>query len=98
MAEWLYVLRPPRETFADDMTEEEGAIMREHFAYLRDLLGEGKLVLAGPSLGPVFGIVVLEAEDESDAARVMAADPSVSSGLQRAELSPFRVSLLRGRD
>jgi uncharacterized protein YciI len=98
MAEWLYVLRPPRETFVDDMTEEESAIMRDHFAYLQGLLREGKLVLAGPSLDPVFGLVVFEAGDESEAARVMAGDPSVSSGLQKAELSPYRVSLLRGRD
>jgi len=98
MAEWLYVLRPPRQTFADDMTDEESAIMREHFAYLRQLLTDGALVLAGPSLGPVFGIAVVEADDEEEAGRIMAADPAVSSGLQTAELSPFRVSLLRGRD
>jgi uncharacterized protein YciI len=98
MAEWLYVLRPPRPTFAEDMTDEEAEIMSEHFGYLKRLLAEGRLVLAGPSLGPVFGVCVFEAEDEAEARRVAEADPAVASGLQAVELSPFRVSLLRGRD
>jgi uncharacterized protein YciI len=98
MAEWVYVLRPPRQTFVDDMTDEEGAVMREHFQYLRQLLVDGKLVLAGPSLGPVFGVTVFEADDATAARRIMADDPAVKSGLQTAELSSFRVSLLRGRD
>src|SRR5262245_22766356 len=98
MAEWLYILRPPRPTFADDMSDEEGAIMGEHFRYLQGLLADGSLVLAGPSLGPTFGVCVFEAEDEHEARRIAEADPAVTSGLQRVEVSPFRVSLLRGRD
>ena len=98
MAEWVYVLRPPRQSFVDDMTDEESAVMREHFGYLKQLLADGKLILAGPSLGPVFGLAVFEAGDEAEARRIMAGDPAVSSGVQSAELSPFRVSLLRGCD
>jgi uncharacterized protein YciI len=98
MAEWLVILRPPRQSFVDDMTEEERAVMQDHFLHLERLLAAGKLVLAGPSLGPVFGIVVLEAKDEEEARRLVAADPAVASGVQQAELSRFRVSLLRGRD
>jgi uncharacterized protein YciI len=98
MAEWIYLLRPPRRSFAEDMTDEESAIMSEHVRYLQGLLAEGKLVLAGPSLRPVFGVCVFEAADEEEAKRVAAADPAVSSGLQTVEVSPFRVSLLRGRD
>ncbi len=98
MGAWIYILRPPRQTFVQDMTEEERAIMSEHAGYLKGLLDEGKLVLAGPALGPVFGVAVLEATDEDEARAIMAADPAVRSGLQTAELSPFRVSFLRGRD
>jgi uncharacterized protein len=54
-------------------------------------------VLAGPSLRPLFGISIVEAEHEAAARASMEADPAVSSGLQAAELHPFRVSLLRGR-
>jgi len=98
MAAWLYILRPPRQSFSDDMTEDEREITQAHVAYLRTLLDEGTLVLAGPSLSPLFGIVVIEAADEDEARRIVAADPFVSSGLQTFELSPFRVSFLRGRD
>jgi uncharacterized protein YciI len=96
MLHWLYVLTPPRQTFRDDMTDEESEIMGLHFRYLQGLLQDGTLVLAGPALRPLFGISIFEADDESAARAVMAADPAVSSGLQAAELHPFRVSLLRG--
>ena len=96
MPHWLYVLTPPRQSFADDMTEEESAIMRDHFRYLQGLLEDGTLVLAGPSLRPLFGIAVLEADDEAAARGVMERDPAIASGLQSAELHPFRLSLLRG--
>jgi uncharacterized protein YciI len=98
MGAWLAILRPPRQTFVEDMTDRERAIMSEHLEYLRSLLGSDVLVVAGPSLGPLFGIVVFEAEDEEQARRIVDADPSVRAGLQTPELSPFRVTLLRGRD
>jgi uncharacterized protein YciI len=98
MSAWIYILRPPRETFVEDMTDEERAVMSQHADYLHGLLADGRLVLAGPSLGPVFGVAIFEAEDEVGARAIMEADPAVRSGLQRAELSPFRVSMLRGRD
>jgi uncharacterized protein len=97
MPHWLYVLTPPRQTFRDDMTDAESEIMSRHFRYLQGLLEQGALVLAGPSLSPLFGISIFEADDEAAARAVMESDPAVSSGLQTAELHPFRVSLLRGR-
>jgi uncharacterized protein len=98
MSEWLCIIRPPRATFMEDSTPEEDALMSAHFEYLKRLLDEGKLILAGPSLGPVFGVIVLEAESEEEARRLIDADPSVAAGLQTPELSPFRASLLRGRE
>jgi uncharacterized protein YciI len=97
MPEWLCIIRPPRPTFMEDSTPEENELMGAHFEYLQRLLAEGKLILAGPSLGPVFGVIVLEAETEEDARRLIEEDPSVAAGLQTPELSPFRASLLRGR-
>jgi hypothetical protein len=47
MPHWLYVLTPPRQTFRDDMTDEESEIMGRHFRYLQGLLEQGTLVLAG---------------------------------------------------
>jgi uncharacterized protein len=76
MSEWLCIIRPPRPTFIEDASPEEQDVMREHFAYLKSLLQDGKLILAGPSLDPPFGIIVLEAETEDEARRLVAADPS----------------------
>jgi uncharacterized protein len=81
----------------DDSTPEEDAVMGAHFEYLKGLLEEGTLILAGPSLEPVFGIIVFEAETQEEARRLVADDPSVKAGVQTPELHPFRASLLRGR-
>jgi hypothetical protein len=43
------------------------------------------------------GLVVFEAPDEVAAMTVMQDDPVFQSGFARAELPPFRTSLLRGR-
>jgi uncharacterized protein YciI len=81
----------------EDITPAESELMEEHFEYLKSLLAAGKLILAGPSLDPPFGIIVLEAESEEEARRLIEADPSVAAGIQTPELHPFRASLLRGR-
>jgi uncharacterized protein YciI len=79
----------------DDSTPEEDKLMSDHFAYLKSLLDEGTLILAGPALGPVFGLIVFEAEDEAAARQLIERDPSVAAGLQTPELYPFRASLTR---
>ncbi len=99
MAGWIYFLHPPRQGFAASMTDEERAVFERHFEYLERLLGEGILVLAGPTLGEVnTGIAVFEVDDEEAARRIMADDPAISSGVVKGELREMRVSLLRGRD
>ena len=99
MAEWICFIHAPRENFAETMTEDEQAVWAEHFARYQGLLDEGRLVLAGPTLGKVnTGIFVFEAPDEESARRLVDEDPVVVGGYATAELRPFRVSLLRGRD
>ena len=99
MAEWVYLLHAPREDFAETMTEAESAIWARHFGWLRGLLADGSLVLAGPTLGRTnTGIVVFEAADEDAARSVMTRDPVLRAGFATGELRPFRISLLRGRD
>lgn len=98
MAEWIYFIHPPREAFAATMTEDEGRAFAEHFDYLQQLLADGRLVLAGPTLGETnTGICVFEAPDEAAAQAIMAADPVIAQGVASGELRPYRVSLLRGR-
>lgn len=72
--------------------------MGEHFAYLKELLSKGQLLMAGPCEDAAFGIVVFEAESAEAAETIMRSDPAVAKGVMIGELHPFRVSLLRGRE
>ena len=99
VGEWIYFIHPPRENFAVTMTEAEEAAWSTHFERFRRLLGDGVIVLVGPTLGPInTGIAIFEAPDEAAARRLMEEDPVIVGGFARGELRPFRVSLLRGRD
>ena len=81
MAAWVYFLHPPRDDFAATMTPEEQEVWGRHFERLQELLRDGILVLAGPTLGTVnTGIAVIEAPDEAAARRLMEEDPAVASG------------------
>jgi uncharacterized protein YciI len=99
MSEWIYFIHPPRSNFAATMTPEEKAVWSTHFERFERLLKEGVIILVGPTLGETnTGIAVFEAPDEEAARRIMEEDPTISSGIARGELRPFRISLLRGRD
>src|SRR3954470_25000948 len=99
MAEWLYLIHPPRENFVETITEDEAAVMHTHADHLAALLEEGTLILAGPTFGQVnTGVTVIEAPDEEAARAVMMRDPAITSGLMEPELRPMRVTFLRGRD
>jgi uncharacterized protein YciI len=80
----------------DDASAEEERVMEDHFAYLQRLLRDGKILLAGPSLDPPFGVIVLVAETQDEASGLVRADPSVRAGVQTPELHPFRASLFAG--
>ena len=41
MAEWIYLLHPPRDNFAATMTDEERAAFAAHAEWLGRLLAEG---------------------------------------------------------
>ncbi len=98
MAEWIMFLHPPRDRFAETMTESERAVFAAHAARLQELLDQGTLILAGPTLGATnTGIGVFEAPDEAAAQRLVDEDPVVVAGICRGELRSFRASFLRGR-
>ena len=69
MAEWIYFIHPPREDFADTMTDEEQAVWGVHFERFERALADGTLILVGPTLGSTnTGIAIFEADDEADRA------------------------------
>jgi uncharacterized protein YciI len=96
--EFAYILKPKKENFNETGTEEDFAVMGEHFQYLKDLLNNNILILAGPELNAKFGIAIFEADNESEAKKIMVNDPCIIKGVMNAEVYPYRVSLLRGRD
>jgi uncharacterized protein YciI len=99
MAEWIYIIHPPRENFAATMTEAEQAVWSRHWERAKRLYLEGSIVLMGPYLGSNnLGICIFEAQDEAAARKFMEQDPAIASGIGRGDLQPYRVSLLRGRD
>jgi len=100
-AQWLYRVQPTRANMlTDGPTREEQEIVGAHFAYLKGLVGQGVVLLAGRTLNndpSSFGIVIFLAENESQAREVMRSDPAVSRGVMKAELFPYRIALVSGQ-
>ncbi len=94
MSEFIYIIHPFRQELAFHPTLEEEAILDDHLAYLHQVAAQGNLVLAGPSLDGIFGVVIFRAENEPAAEQLMFNDPAVKGGLMVAELHPFRVSVV----
>ncbi len=93
MPQFIYVLRPVRPSFVEDMTPDEEAVVNQHFDYLQELTKNGRVLLAGRCLDGTFGIVILEAAEEKSAANIVANDPAVKARLMNADLYPFRVAI-----
>jgi uncharacterized protein YciI len=100
--EWLYRVQPTRPgMLTEGPTEDEQRIVGEHFEYLSGLLQRGSLVLAGRTLTTderTFGLAIFHAPNEQEARAIVDADPAVRAGVMRAELFPYRIALLHGRD
>jgi uncharacterized protein YciI len=95
MAHFLGIYRPPRPTFPGDATPEEERAIGAHFQYLKALLEEGRLILAGPCEDASMGLAVFETRDEAEARAIVASDPAVTSNAFTCEIKPYHVSLLR---
>jgi len=97
MAYFFFKLIPPRPNFSETMTDEERQIMLAHVAYWTDQRDKGVALIFGPVLDPkgVFGMGVIETEDEAAAQQLSADDPAVKSGLQRTEVYPMPRLVMR---
>ncbi|MGZ8805032.1 MAG: YciI family protein [Microbacterium sp.] len=97
MSQWIYRIVPTRAEMVADATDEESAVVEEHFHYLQALKAAGILILAGRTQVDegTFGITIFEAPDEETARAVMETDPAVSAGVMSAELYPYAVAVAR---
>lgn len=99
MKQYIYVLKLiPALRDAGNWTQNDEQIVDRHFAHLQGLLKENRLILAGKTEGldeKTFGIVILEAESDANAAEMVKRDPAVAEGIMTAELFKYNVALLR---
>jgi uncharacterized protein YciI len=99
--QFLYKLHATRaDMLKTGPTKEEGAVVEEHFEYLKNLTREGAAILVGRTLTTdesAFGITIFRAESEEAAREIMNNDPAVKKGVMRATLFPFRVALMEGK-
>ena len=96
--EFAYVVRPAFDAaFLARATAEERAVFERHGEWLEARYEEGLVLFAGRCYDGPFGLVVLDADDEAHARALVAEDPSISAGVQSAELYPFNTFIARER-
>ena len=97
MKYFLYKLVPPRPTFHQDMTEVEGKVMQEHGVYWRDLADRRIAVVVGPVIDPkgVYGLAIVEVEDESGVHDIGTKEPAIKAGGFRYEVYSMPEPILR---
>jgi hypothetical protein len=93
MPHYFLKLNPCRPTFAQDMTDAERHIMQLHVAYWGSLMNKGMVVVYGPVMDPagVYGIGVVEAEDEAQLKEMIKNDPA--SQINNYDYYPMRAVL-----
>ena len=98
MNQYLYRIQPVRPAMlTGDATEEEMGIVGEHFAYLKTLMDEGKVIMAGRTQNTdysSFGLIIFMAEDDEAAEALVQNDPAIKNRVMRAELYPYRIALM----
>ena len=97
MPTYIYRIQPVRPAMlAEGPTPAETRITGEHFAYLKRLMEEGLLILAGRTLTSdysAFGIAIFNARDDAHMRQITEEDPGVAQKLFRAEWHPYRIAL-----
>jgi uncharacterized protein YciI len=98
MKHFLFKLIPPRPTFPDDMTGQEGKVMMEHVEFWKDLAEKRIAVGFGPVADPngVYGIAIIEVKDENAAYDIRKNDPAIKANVGfKYEIYPMHCLVLR---
>ena len=100
-AKKYFVLRllPPRPTFAADMNDAERRAMEAHVAYWAEYVQKGIVLALGPVADPkgVWGICVLEVEDQALVKKLTDEDPAIRADIGvRYEVLPMVRAIVRG--
>jgi uncharacterized protein len=83
------MLLPSRPDFAQTMTEEERAVMRQHVGYWKDQMQKGNVIVFGPVLNPqsTYGLGIVAVKDEEQVKEFIQNDPAAS--INRYEYYPM---------
>jgi uncharacterized protein YciI len=81
---FAFIYRPGPAWKSDRPMAEQD--LRAHGAYFARLTAEGRVVAAGGFAGTDGGMAVLRAADADEAARLLAADPAIATGVFQADL------------
>ena len=91
---FICLLRPVRAGFIEQMLPEEATAMKDHGAYLDQLMEQTTFYLIGPCLDRTYGVTIFEAESLEAAQHMVAHDPTIERGIMTAEIHPFHISYL----
>jgi uncharacterized protein YciI len=99
MSTFVFRLKAPRPTFAQDMSDAEREIMGRHAAYWQSYVDSGRMVVFGPVLDSSgsWGLGVVEAEDEDELRAFAAGDPAVTTGTAELEIGTMLAGFVRPR-
>jgi uncharacterized protein YciI len=91
MSYFVYKLIPPRPTFAADVSAAEAELMARHATYWSDQLDRGRVILFGPVADPggVWGLAVIDTEDDAAARALVLDDPAIATEMATFELHPM---------
>jgi len=93
--EFAIIKKPIKENFNETGTEEEFAVVSEHFLYLKELLKKNILIIAGPELNAKFGFSVIETKSEDEARKIMENDPVVKKRNNECKVVSFQSKLVK---
>ena len=90
-------LTPISKTWLEDVKSNDmKPILQEHAENLKRLAGEGTLVFDGHCLDGAFGVIVLLAENEESARKIIDHDVFLRKTLMTYEIHPFVITISQG--
>ena len=92
---FLYKLNTLSPIFHSDQNVEEKRIMQLHSEYWMELKDKTKVIVYGSifELKGVYGMVVIEVENDEEANYIAKCDPAVSSSICTYELTPMLIGI-----
>lgn len=95
--EFISLIRPKRLDFLTTMTSEEQAAMALHTEYVKDMIAQGKIFLAGGAPDGTISVLIYRVDSAIEARRLFYSDPAVIAGIGYPELYPLNIGHLATR-